>query len=312
VVLELPEKVSIVEVGPRDGFQNIKQFIPTETKVKIIRKLCELGIPRIEITSFVNPKAIPQMSDAAEVVNRVLGCAGPRICALVPNLRGAEYAIEAGVRELTAVVSASESHNQANVGRNIEESLRGIKEMKKLCEKNGELWIRANLATAFGCPYEGAISTKRVRSIVERMIETGVEEVVLCDTTGMGNPRLVQQIIQELKTVTEASILAVHFHNTRGTGIANTMVALEQGITTIESSIGGMGGCPFAPGATGNVATEDYVNLFQDMGIDTGIDLNRILDCAKFVEQVVPGNLHSYLLKAGPTYSLRNSTNTRC
>ena len=301
----LPKKVSIVEVGPRDGLQNVAQFIPTETKLRIIKRLSDAGIQRMEITSFVNPKAIPQMKDAATVIEGVLDWTGPRFCVIVPNLRGAERAIEAGARELSAVLSATESHNQVNVGRSIEESLEETTRIKKLCENN-DVWLRASLATCFGCPFEGKVKIERVRAIVARLIEIGVEEVVLCDTTGMGNPVLVQTIIQNIRNVAEPSMLAVHFHNTRGTGIANTMSALEQGITTVESSVGGIGGCPFSPGATGNVATEDYVNLFQDMGIETGIDLDRTINCAKFVEEVVPSDLDSYLLRAGPTYALKS------
>lgn len=300
--MQFPEEVTIVEVGPRDGIQNIKKFIETKYKIGLINDLSETGLKRIEVTSFVHPKAIPQMKDAVEVLNGIQKRKEIRYCVLVPNKTGAKLALEAGAEELTFVVSASESHNKSNVRRTIEESLEEFAEINKLCVEH-DAWLRGSIATAFGCPFEGRVEPQKVRDLAEKLIEKGAKEINLCDTTGMGNPILVRQVLTEIQKVSNDINLAVHFHNTRGVGIANILTALSEGVSTVETSIGGLGGCPFAPGATGNVATEDLVNLLDDMGIKTGINLDKLIDCAKRFQPFVDTKLGEHVLYAGPTYS---------
>ncbi|MDO8685682.1 MAG: hydroxymethylglutaryl-CoA lyase [Clostridiales bacterium] len=302
----LPVQVNIIEVGPRDGLQNISEFIDTEQKVELINALCETGLRRIEVTSFVHPKAIPQMRDAAAVLSHIRKYQGVRYCVLVPNAVGAGLALNAGASELNAVISASESHNWLNTKRTIAQSLNEFEKVNKLCMEHGNVWLRATIATAFGCPFEGRIDTSGVKEIALKLIQSGAREIVLADTTGMGNPVLVQQVIGELICVAGDVELAVHFHNNRGNGIVNTFSALLTGITNVETSIGGMGGCPFAPGAAGNVATEDLVNLLDDMEIKTGVNLEALIDCAKMAQQLVKTDPDGYVLKAGPTFALHS------
>lgn len=297
--MNLPKSVNIIEVGPRDGFQNIKNFIETNIKIQIINKLIEAGISRMEVTSFVNPKAIPQMSDATEVLKSV----GNKVrnCVLVPNKKGAELAINAGAKELTMVISASESHNKSNTRRTIEESLSELQEIKNMYGENAHL--RVDIATAFGCPFEGEVKIEAVNKIVRDINEIGIKEIVLCDTTGMANPLLVEATIEKVCNTYRDIEFGVHFHNTRGIGIANILTAIENGIKNIETSIGGLGGCPFAPGASGNVATEDVVNMLDDMGIKTGINLGKLVECGKYVRETLGERLSSQVLIAGSTYS---------
>lgn len=300
--MHFPQKATIVEVGPRDGIQNINKFIKTEDKINLINNLSETGLKRIEVTSFVHPKAIPQMKDAVEVYQQIKKKKDVRYCVLVPNETGARLALEAGVRELTFVLSASESHNQSNVRKTITESLKEFANIKKLCLEY-DAWLRGSIATAFGCPFEGVVKLQQVKDIAKELVDSGAREINLCDTTGMGNPVLVTRVLEGVSEVIGDLNLAVHFHNTRGAGIANILTALAHGVSTIETSIGGLGGCPFAPGATGNVATEDLVNLLTDMGIETGINLDSLINCANDFQSCTDVKLGEHVLFAGPTFS---------
>lgn len=281
--MEQPSKVQIVEVGPRDGFQNIKTQIPTEDKLQTIALLVAAGITRMEVTSFVHPKAIPQMADAMEVAKAVVSTYshhGMEPIALVPNARGAENALACGVRTVTYVISASESHNKANVNRTKEQS---CEDLKALIRAYPELNVRLAVATAFGCPFEGAIGDEAVLGLADLAVEAGVKEIIFCDTIGIAGPRLVEHRCQLLRDRFPVPI-GMHFHDTRGMGLANTLMALQQGIHTFETSVGGLGGCPFAPGAAGNTATEDLLFLLREMGIETGVDLETYLNAVAFVD----------------------------
>lgn len=297
--MNLPKKVNIIEVGPRDGFQNVKRFIDTKDKIAIIEKLIDAGLSKIAVTSFVNPKAVPQMADAKEVYGEV----GDKVNSfvLIPNKRGAELALKTGVKAMTMVISASESHNMANTRHSVDESLGELKEAAAMCKEQGAT-LRVDVGTVFGCAIEGKVEISAVKKIVDAGISYGISDFMLCDTTGMANPLLVEEIIKSVCTQPGVEY-GVHFHNTRGCGMANILAAIELGITNIETSVGGLGGCPFVCGAAGNVATEDLVNMLNDMGIETGIDLEKLIDCAKFVSEVISEGISSSVLIAGPTMS---------
>ncbi len=281
------KKIKIVEVGPRDGFQNIKEQIPTEIKVEIIRRLIDSGVRDMEITSFVNPKLVPQMADAKEVVRQVLAFAPPdfRPCALVPNLHGAEDALSAGIDTVAVVISASEGHNRFNVNKSVAESCADLKHLTSL---HSELHVRLSLATTFVCPFDGVTPIARVLYVIEQAVEAGVEAVTLCDTIGHANPRQVREVIRAVNASFPDLTLGVHMHDTCGVGIANNLAAMECGITIFESCVGGLGGCPFAPGAAGNIATEDFLGMVQAMGYETGIDMDAYMDAAHFVKAHIP------------------------
>lgn len=290
----LKEKVRITDVGPRDGFQNVRSFIDTETKLAIIDGLYQAGIRSMEVTSFVSPKAIPQMADAKEVAQAVIArYPGLRAIALVPNLRGAQNAWDAGIREVACVISASEDHNRANINRTIEESLRGL---GAIIQKFPDLNVRLDVAAAFGCPFAGDVPEENVLELVERARKLGVREVTLCDTIGVANPVQVKSLLQAVREAFPDLGVALHFHNTRGMGLANIYAAIETGITDFETSVGGLGGCPFAPGSEGNTATEDTVHMLQKMGCDTGIDLAKLLDAVQYTADHVEAPLTGKLL----------------
>jgi len=296
--MELPTKVQIVEVGPRDGFQIEPTFVPTEQKIRIIDRLAETGLSRIEATSFVHPKAIPQLADAAEVMAGITRKEGVSYTALAPNLKGVERALQAGVREINLVVSASESHNQNNMNMSIAESLKAFREAAKIALDNG-MRITGSIATAFGCPFEGWVSPRKVEEIAQELLAMGVHEVSLADTTGMADPSQVIGMVSRLRHQFKDVEFRLHFHNTRGAGTANVLAALTEGITIFDGSIGGLGGCPYAPGATGNIPTEDMVHMLESMGIDTGIDLSKLIDCAKMVQELLGRELPGQVMKAG-------------
>lgn len=292
--MKLPQTVKIVEVGPRDGFQSINKWIPTDLKLEIISGLISANLNRLEVTSFVHPKAIPQMQDAVEVVHRVLeGYKGLELIALVPNFTGARVAWEAGIREITYVISASEKHNMENVRRTKAESFADLRNIR---EQLPELTIKLDIATAFGCPFLGQVPVEQVLQMVEDSLELGIDNVCLCDTIGIANPVQTGYLLEKVVTGYQGAKLSVHFHDTRGMGLANTLVALENGITTFESAVGGLGGCPFAPGAAGNIATEDLVNMLEQMGIDTGVDLPVLLQTAKTVKAKIVHELSGHLV----------------
>lgn len=298
---ELPESVRIREVGPRDGFQNEPETIPTEEKVRLIDMLSGCGLRRLEVTSFVRPDVIPQLSDAEQVLAAVQRREGVAFSVLIPNERGLERAL--GMRErfdeVSVFVSASESHNRANVNRPIEDSLAGL---ERTLATAGEAGLRREgvISVSFGCPYEGEVPLERVLEIAERLAAAGCEEVGFGDTTGMANPRQVGEFFAAARERLAGTELTAHFHNTRGQGLANVLAALEQGVTSFESSFGELGGCPVPPGATGNVATEDVVSMLHEMGIETGVDLERLVAASAAAQEALGRPLGSHVLTAGP------------
>ncbi|MEV6599049.1 hydroxymethylglutaryl-CoA lyase [Actinoplanes sp. NPDC051346] len=284
--------VSIREVAPRDGLQN-EEPIPTDDKVRLIDALSRTGVKRIEAVSFVHPKAIPQMADADEVWARAWHNPDIRYSALIPNTRGAERAIKAGFREIEVVVSASDTHNRRNLNRSTEESLDDIAGLIPLVHEAGAT-LEVIVATSFGCPFEGDIDPDRVAAMVERVRADGADRVAFGDTTGMATPRRVRDLLSAVRPE------LLHFHNTRGTGLANVLTALELGVTEFDASVGGIGGCPYAPGASGNIATEEVVHMLEDMGIATGIDLESLIGVAELAEGLLGRTLPSGVLRAGP------------
>ena len=272
----LPERVQIVEVGPRDGLQNEKQILPTEDKVKMINQLAESGHSYIEIGSFVRPDRIPPLADTDEVARQIIRKAGVTYSALVPNQRGLERAMAADLKEISIFMSATDSHNLKNTNCTTEEALKRYPSLVEEATRNG-VKVRAYLSTVFGCPYEGVVKPKQVRPLVEQLLEMGVYQVSLGDTIGVTDPVSVKAMINHLKKNIELPQLALHFHDTRGTALANIFAGLLCGIEVFDASIGGLGGCPYAPGAAGNMATEDLIYMLQSMGIETGINLDRLV-----------------------------------
>ena len=298
----LPASVRIREVGPRDGFQNEPEIIPTERKVELINALARTGLRRIEATSFVRADVIPQLADAAEVLARIDVPEQVAVSVLIPNQRGLEAALEqrAKIDEVNVFLSASETHNKKNVNRTIAESLAALEKVLARAREAG-LRCEGVISTSFGCPYEGHVPPARVLEIAARLSRAGAEEVGFGDTTGMANPRGVREFFERARSTLPRELeLTAHFHNTRGAGLANVLAALEAGIESFESSFGELGGCPVPPGATGNIATEDLVSMLHEMGIDTGIDLPALLACARAVQQVLGRPLGSHTLVAGP------------
>ncbi len=291
----LPKSINIVEVGPRDGFQSIKKWIPTDLKLQIIDKLIEAGFKKMEVTSFVSPKAIPQMKDAKEIVQKLSEKHQNKeivFNALVPNLYGAKAAYESGIREITYVISTSVSHNKANVRRTREES---FEELAKIKEIFSDLKIKFAVATVFGCPYEGEVKIEEVKWMVQNGINIGVDEFCLADTIGVANPLQIEKVLKELNATFKDIAFSLHLHDTRGMGLANVITALQNGVTTFESAVGGLGGCPFAPGAAGNIATEDLVNMVENMGIKTDINLDKVLSVIPIIKEKIKPVLTSHL-----------------
>jgi hydroxymethylglutaryl-CoA lyase len=284
--------VSIREVAPRDGLQN-EAPIPTAAKIRLIDALSGTGVRRIEAVSFVHPKAIPQMADADEVWAGISRNPQVRYSALIPNTRGAQRAIAAGFREIEVVVSASDTHNRRNLNRSTDESLADIAGLIPLIHDAGAT-VEVIVATSFGCPFEGDIDPDRVAAIVARVHADGADRIAFGDTTGMATPRRVRDLLSAVRPD------LLHFHDTRGTGLANILTALDLGVTEFDASAGGIGGCPYAPGASGNVATEEVVHMLHDMGIDTGIDLDRLIETAELAEELLGRTLPSGVLRAGP------------
>ena len=298
-----PTKVLVGEVGPRDGLQIESEFVPTATKIELINHLIDAGLKEIEYSSFVSPRAVPQLADAAEVLAGLNRSSGVHLVALVPNGKGATRAIEAGVDEIRVFVSASESHNLKNVNRAVEDSLEGFEEVMKIAA-SADMPVSGAIATSFGCPFEGNVSVEQVGMIAKRFLDLGMVGVGLGDTTGMATPPLVAERCRYLQDHVPDLPITLHFHNTRGIGLANVMAGLDEGVDRYESSFSGLGGCPFAPGATGNICTEDLVFLLHEMGIETGIDLKKLCGVAKRVEEVVGRVLPGQVMKAGPRLRL--------
>jgi len=297
-VSDLPAKISVREVGPRDGLQN-EDPVPTDAKIELIDRLSGTGVARIEAVSFVRPEAIPQMADASEVWQGITRAPSVRYSALVPNLRGAIRALDSGLTELEAVVSASDTHNRANVRRGTAESLDDIAVIIETAHQRGAS-CQVVVSTAWGCPYEGDVPVSRVVRVASRAVDDGADSISFGDTTGMATPRRVRELVGEFRSAHPGVPLNLHFHNTRGTGLANVLTALELGVADFDASVGGLGGCPYAPGATGNIATEELVHMVEDMGVATGIDLDAMIDAAADAERIIGRRLPSQVLRAGP------------
>ena len=297
----LPHRVSIREVGPRDGFQNEPETIPTGDKIELIRALGRVGYTRIELASFVRPDVIPQLADGVEVLSGAELPGGVERAVLIPNSKGLENALK--VRDLfdaaSVFVSASQTHNKKNINRTIEETMADVKVMGDRVRAEG-LKLTAVIATAFGCPYEGKVPLARVLDLAEQFADAGATEVGFGDTTGMANPAQVSEFFGTALTRLPGVELTAHFHNTRGQGLANAYAALQAGCTSFESSFGELGGCPVPAGSTGNIATEDLVSMFHEMGVETGLDLEKVIDAARAAQAILGRKLTSHSIVAGP------------
>ena len=299
---ELPRTVRIREVGPRDGFQSEPEIIPTDDKVRLIGMLARTGVRRLEVTSFVRADVIPQLADGREVLTRADIPEDVSVSVLIPNERGLDNALTMRERfqEINCFLSASETHNRKNVNRTVDESLRGLEKVMGRARDEG-LRVEGVISTSFGCPYEGAVAPARVFAVARRLIEAGAQEISFGDTTGMANPVQVRQFFPAARDALGPDIeLTAHFHNTRGQGLANVYAALESGCASFESSFGELGGCPVPVGATGNIATEDLVSMLHEMGIETGIDLGKVIAAARAAADVLGRPLGSHTLIAGP------------
>ena len=299
---DLPSAVTIREVGPRDGFQNEPETIPTERKVELIDALARTGVERLEVTSFVRPDVIPQLADASEVLVRIDVPEDVAVSVLIPNERGLDAALEhrEQIDEINVFMSASETHNQKNVNRSVDESLAGLDVVLGRAREAG-LRCEGVISTSFGCPYEGHVPPERVLEIAARLRDAGAQEVGFGDTTGMANPRQVSEFFGAARDALGGDVeLTAHFHNTRGQGLANVLAALDAGVDSFESSFGELGGCPVPAGATGNIATEDLVSMLHEMGVQTGIDLAALLACARRAQEILGRPLGSHTLVAGP------------
>ena len=295
---DLPPRISVREVGPRDGLQN-EDPVPATAKIALIEQLATTGVSRIEAVSFVKAEAIPQMADADEVWAAVTKDPAIRYSALAPNLRGARRALDAGFTEVEAVVSASDTHNRKNVNRSTEQSLDEIAVMIDEAHQRGAT-LQVVVATAWGSPYEGDVPMDRVVAVAGRAVADGADAISFGDTTGMATPRRVQDLVGSFRFRHPEVPLNLHFHNTRGTGLANVLAALELGVDDFDASVGGLGGCPYAPGASGNIATEELVYMVEDMGVGTGVDLAAMIEAAAAAERIVGRELPSQVLRAGP------------
>jgi hydroxymethylglutaryl-CoA lyase len=300
-VAALPETVRLREVGPRDGFQNEPEVIPTAAKIRLIDMLGAAGYRRIELTSFVRPDVIPQLADAVEVLDGFEKRDGVAYSVLIPNEKGLENALARRERfdEVNLFLSASETHNRKNVNRSIEESLTGLERVIERARAEG-LRCEGVISVAFGCPYEGEVPPERVFGIADRLVAAGCEEIAFGDTTGMANPRQVGEFFAAARERLPDPELTAHFHNTRGQGLANVLAALEQGVDSFESAFGELGGCPVPPGSTGNVGSEDLVSMLEEMGIGTGIDLPRLIEASRTVQELLGRPLGAHVLTAGP------------
>ena len=296
--MAFPDKVSIVEVGPRDGFQMETVFIPTQLKIQVINTIARAGIPKIEATSFVSPRVIPQMKDASEVMRGIERQPGVVRSALVPNLTGAKLAMGSGADAMRVVVCASETYNQRNVRMSVAESLQSCDEILKV-GRSSAVPVEVVIGLAFGCPLEGHIPEDGVVELTGRLTAMGYQEISIADSVGLGNPVQVQRMMRRLRREFPQIHFSLHLHNTRGLGLANVLAALGEGIDTFDSSIGGLGGCPVVPGGSGNIPTEDLVNMLEEMGIQTGVDIEAVTAASRMVQEFLQRPLPSYILSAG-------------
>lgn len=299
-------RIHIQEVAPRDGFQIEPRWVETADKIAFINAVARTGVSKVEVSSFVSPKAVPMLRDADEVFRGIVRVPGVVYVALIPNARGAERAIEAGVDEFNFVMSASESHNRANMRMSTAQSLDALRGIMDLT-RGVAVSKHASLATSFGCPFEGKVALDRVLDFVARYLELGITGITLADTTGMANPQQVSRTVEQFFRRFSGTPLTLHFHNTRGMGLANAVAAFQQGAVRFDSALGGLGGCPFAPGATGNVCTEDLVNMFEDMGVETGADLPALLDLSRKLPALVGHDVPGQVAKAGRACDLHKA-----
>lgn len=304
-------RIFVNDVAVRDGFQIEKAFVPTATKIEVVNQLARTGLHKIEVTSFVSPKAVPAMADAKEVLAGIERVPGVTYVALVPNLRGVHDAAAAPRRpdEVNAVISASETHNRANINRTHEQSLSELPAMVKVAHAAG-MKITMSLSTTFGCPFEGRVAEEVVLGLVERFRADGIDGISLADTTGMANPRQVRELtgrVLEAFPPPDETYYTLHFHNTRGMGLANVVAGIDAGVRSFDGSVAGLGGCPFAPGATGNICTEDMVNMLEDMGCDTRVDLARLLAVARRIPVIVGHDTPGQVMRAGQTLELHEA-----
>jgi len=293
----LPGRVTIYEVGPRDGLQNESANLSVDARLRLIEALAGAGLKRIEIGSFVRPDWIPQLADTDEVARRMVRRPSVRYAALVPNRFGLDRAVSAGLREVAVFMSATESHNLKNTNKTVAQSLEHFAAIVPLAKKQG-MFVRAYLSTIWGCPYEGKVDPRRALDIARQLRDIGADEISLGDTIGVGNPRQTREIVELFLRELPAGMLALHMHDTHGTALANCLAAMELGVTTFDASIGGMGGCPYAPGAAGNLATEDLVSMLADMGIDTGVNLDKLIEAGALAQQLVGHKLAGRRLQA--------------
>lgn len=300
--LSVPPSIRVREVGPRDGIQSEKAQVSTEDKVRLIDALSVTGLAAIEAVSFVSPRAVPQMADAADVLARIARKASVFYSALVPNRRGAEAAAEAGVDGMQVFVAATDSYNERNVGRSVRASLEDVRDVVKIGEDAG-LPVEGTISVAFGCPYEGDVTSARVAEVSTWIADLGIASISYGDTTGMASPRRVADVVEAVCDGVPGIDINMHFHDTRGAGLANVLAAMHLGVGYFDSSIGGMGGSPFADGATGNIATEDLVHMVHDMGVETGLDLRMLLEAGRIAQELVAGELPGKVLKSGPVAS---------
>jgi hydroxymethylglutaryl-CoA lyase len=302
--MNLPEKVNLIEVGPRDGFQAESKPIPTDLKVEIIEALAQAGIRNLQVTSFVHPKWVPQMADAEEVCRKIAATPDVRYSALALNRKGVERALAAGITRLDVSISVSDTHSRKNANVSVDEALDHLKEMVDLARQEA-MEVRVGLQCVFGCAYEGPIPLERVLKLAQELLSMKADMISLADTTGMANPLQIKQLLTQLLPMTQETPLVLHLHDTRGTGLANLMAALEGGVSWFDTALAGLGGCPFIPGATGNIATEDTVYLLHSMGIETGIDLTQVAKCSHRLEQFLgrplPGKMYRLAAEAVPS-----------
>jgi isopropylmalate/homocitrate/citramalate synthase len=284
VLSGLPRRVRVVEVGPRDGLQNEASEVPTRAKIELIEQLAAAGLDTVESGAFVHPQAVPRMADTGEVLAGIHRREGVRYPVLVPNERGLERALEAGVKEIAVFTAASDAFNQRNIRMTIAESLEVIAAVTRRARAEG-IWVRGYISTCFGCPYQDAVSPAAVLDVAQRLDELGIAEISLGDTVGVATPRDVEPVIALVSRHLSIDRLALHFHDTRGTALANTLTALQMGCWIFDSSVGGLGGCPFAPGAAGNLATEDLLYLLHGLGIETGVDLEAVAGASRGIAQ---------------------------
>lgn len=293
----LPESVAVFEVGPRDGLQNEEKHVPTSDKVRLIQSLASAGLKNIEITSFVSPRWIPQLADGAQVAGAVNLPPDVSVSALVPNLQGYDAARQAGLRQIALFMSATETHSRKNINKGIDEALRALKEVADAARADQKK-IRAYVSVAFICPYEGRVPPEQVARLIPPLLEMGVDEISIGDTVGYATPKQVLELLKLISKDIDLARIALHCHDTAGTALSNVVAGLECGVKTFDASVGGMGGCPYAPGAAGNLATEDLVYLLHESGIKTGIDLEKLVDCGNLAQEILGKQLPGRYLKA--------------